>query len=294
MRGLIIIIIGLVLLGAGVYLWYQRGQSNPANLSFAPYQNGYETKVDFARIEHEFPLKREDLARLTIDNIEAYNQEELDQIYARITAGPIPDGPYSGKILLPRGSSGRLRASEIVGGLKGLGISIGGAKLTALGEALWKGKVFYRDERVLRNRIDHLDLLENFFPDRRGEVRQLKINGGTEQLLFPAKLYCGQSMLDSRRESVIIDYAFTDELPGYREVPDALAGRDGFLIRDEIRMIRPGFYLGRAYMNAVFALNFALFNADVANASTEAWQQSGKIAEDCWTGPPSLAQASAR
>ena len=43
--------------------------------------------------------------------------------------------------------------------------------------------------------------------------------------MFPARLYCGQSLLDSRRESVIIDYFFTDEIPGYRERPDYLAGR---------------------------------------------------------------------
>ena len=41
----------------------------------------------------------------------------------------------------------------------------------------------------------------------------------------------------------------TTTLPGYQEHPDALAGRNGLRIRDEIRMIRPGFYLGRAYAN---------------------------------------------
>ena len=63
-------------------------------------------------------------------------------------------------------------------------------------------------------------------------------------LLFPAKLYCGQSLLDGRRESVIIDYAYNDDLPGYQENPDALAGRNGLRIRDEIRMIRPGLLPG--------------------------------------------------
>ena len=85
-------------------------------------------------------------------------------------------------------------------------------------------------------------------------------------LLFPAKLYCGQSLLDGRRESVIIDYAYNDDLPGYQAHPDALAGRNGLRIRDEIRMIRPGFYLGRAYANKIFLLNFMLFNDEVAEA----------------------------
>ena len=29
-------------------------------------------------------------------------------------------------------------------------------------------------------------------------------------LLFPARLYCGQSLLNSRQESILIDYAFSD------------------------------------------------------------------------------------
>jgi hypothetical protein len=31
-------------------------------------------------------------------------------------------------------------------------------------------------------------------------------------------------------------------------------------VRDEIRMIRPGFYLGRAYLDRGFALNFTLYD----------------------------------
>ena len=36
-------------------------------------------------------------------------------------------------------------------------------------------------------------------------------------LLFPAKLYCGQSLLDGRRESIVIDYLFGDEIEGWRD-----------------------------------------------------------------------------
>ena len=102
--------------------------------------------------------------------------------------------------------------------------------------------------------------------------------------MFPAKLHCGQSLLDGRRESVIIDYAYTDEIEGYQESPDSLAGRGGLLIRDEIRMVRPGFYLGRAYAHKAFLLNFTLYNADVAEAEGTAFAEGGTIAEDCWTG----------
>ncbi len=116
-------------------------------------------------------------------------------------------------------------------------------------------------------------------------MRQLTTNGKTDQLYFPAKLYCGQSLLDSRKESVIIDYAFTDELPDYHPVPDKLGGREGLLIRDEIRMVRPGFYLGRAYTDGTFLLNFTVYNDAAAKAGSDEFQRTGKISEDCWTGP---------
>jgi hypothetical protein len=106
----------------------------------------------------------------------------------------------------------------------------------------------------------------------------------TVWLLFPAKLYCGQSLVDGRRESVIVDYNYSDEIEGYRKSPDSLAGRGGLRIRDEIRMIRPGFYLGRAYTNRMFLLNFTLFNAEVANRDGPAFAAGGPVAEDCWPG----------
>jgi hypothetical protein len=110
--------------------------------------------------------------------------------------------------------------------------------------------------------------------------------------LFPAKLYCGQSLLDGRRESIIIDYAFTDDIDGYRELPDFLAGRRGFKVRDEIRMVRPGFYLGRAYMDRVFVLNFVLYNKEIAERDTDAYIKTGKVDEDCWPGTQQVVASS--
>jgi len=66
--------------------------------------------------------------------------------------------------------------------------------------------------------------------------------------------------------------------------PDLLAGRGGLLIRDEIRMIRPGFYLGRAYINRMFLLNFTLHNEEVANRESESFRDGAPIKEDCWPG----------
>lgn len=251
-------------------------------------------RVDFAQVERDFPLSREDLMKLTPDNLLALSQEEVDQIYGRLTAGPIPDGAYRGDLFFPRGDTTLLpRLQEILGGIEG---RIAGEKIELIekvGRALWKGKLFYRDDRLLRNFVDDFaplrpliddpdDLLTTEVP-REGWLKYIRPRTDV-WLLFPAKLYCGQSLLDGRRESVIIDYAYTDQLPNYHASPDSLAGRGGLRIRDEIRMIRPGFYLGRAYARGIFLLNFTLYNPDVAAAEEDAFAGRQPIAEDCWAG----------
>ncbi|MDO9636695.1 MAG: hypothetical protein Q7I95_07020 [Thiobacillus sp.] len=251
------------------------------DIAFAPYGDDYASKPDFAQVEHAHPIALKELARITPRYLTRLNQEELDQLYARLGSGPIPDGPFNGEIVFPRGSSGKLRAAEIVGGLKGLGVNFKGKMLETAGEALWKGKVFYREQKVLRNRIQDLAVLRPVIGP--GDIPKIDVDGRDAWLLFPAKLYCGQSLIDSRRESIIIDYAFTDEIAGYRENPDFLAGRRGLKVRDEIRMVRPGLYLGRAYMDHAFILNFVLYNKDVDRAG-RAEYETGQIRDDCWPG----------
>ncbi|MFO1209726.1 MAG: hypothetical protein U1E40_10945 [Amaricoccus sp.] len=250
-------------------------------------------RVDMARVEHDYPLTRAERAALTPANILSLNQEEVDQLYGRLTAGPIPDGPYLGDLFFSRGETLRPRLEEILGGLEGRIAAEKVELAEAAGRALWKGKMFYRDDRVLRNfvedfhplraLIDDPDKLQKATVPREGALKYV-LPTTDVWLVFPAKLYCGQSLLDGRRESVIIDYAFTDDIPGYQEHPDALAGRNGLKIRDEIRMIRPGFYLGRAYTNRIFLLNFILYNDAVAKAGLEAFARGDKVAEDCWAG----------
>jgi hypothetical protein len=252
----------------------------PPTLVFAPYDKG---KPDFARVEYGYPLPLSQRARLMPDDLAALDQEQIDQIYARLTAGQIPDGPYDGKIVLPRGTSGKLRIAEIAGGFAGLALQLKGLEIESFGETMWKGKVFYRDERVLRNRIEDLDALKKIGLVE-GEPRKLAVGGKETWLLFPAKLYCGQSLLDARRESIVIDYFFTDEIPGYQEKPDFLAGRRGLRVRDEIRMVRPGFYLGRAYMDRGFLLNFTLYNDEIAKRDGDAFGRSASMQEDCYVG----------
>ena len=172
---------------------------------------------------------------------------------------------------------------RLLGDLRNTLLHLKGLKVETLGETLWRGKVFYRDERVLRNRIEDLSLLKQAGLVE-SDPKKITFGGKETWLLFPAKLYCGQSLLDARRESIIIDYFFTDEIPGYQEKPDFLAGRRGLRVRDEIRMVRPGFYLGRAYLDKVFLLNFTLYNKDIAERDGEAFVKSGQVSQDCWTG----------
>src|SRR4029453_5433455 len=100
------------------------GESPPPGIKFATYGPGYASKPDFAQVEHEFPLAPTDLARLTPDNLKGLDQEQIDQIYARLTAGPIPDGPYDGGLFFPKGVSGDKRIAEIIGGLPGLAAQV--------------------------------------------------------------------------------------------------------------------------------------------------------------------------
>jgi len=274
----IVVLIGLVALFVKLKL--------SVSVPYAPYESDYASKPDFAEVEYKYPLSAQQLMSLTPENLKSLDQEKVDQIYARLTAGPIPDGAYDGDLFFPNGPTGLKRLGEIVGGIKGYGADLESKKLEILGRALWKGKVFYRDQRVLRNRIDDLNAFKDFFPDSadQQELEAAKAHPTAENQYFPAKLYCGQSLMDSRRESVIIDYAFTDELPGYRKVPDKLAGREGLIVRDEIRMVRPGFYLGRAYMAGTFILNFTLYNKAVADQGSAAFLNGTRPAEDCWIG----------
>jgi hypothetical protein len=278
----------VLLIAAFLAAGCSKEEAKAPTVKYAPFAEGYASKTDFAQVEHDYPLSVEALYSITPQNLALLAQEEVDQIYARLTAGPIPEGPYEGDLFFPKGGSGKLRLSEIAGGgLRGLVVNVAGTKLDLIGETLWKGKVFYRQERLLRNRIEDLGTLKvvglvEEAPDN--PLQKITVKGKEQWLLFPARLYCGQSLLDGRRESIIIDYAFTDQLPGYHRMPDMLAGRDGFAIRDEIRMVRPGLYLGRAYIDRSFAVNFVLYNDEVAEAAKAEFMKTGQVQEDCWGG----------
>src|SRR5579864_2124096 len=185
--------------------------SRPPTVKFLPYGSDYASKPDFARVERLAPLTVAQRLELTPENLTTLSQEEIDQVYARLTAGPVPDGPYDGTIIFAKGG-GPERISEVLGGLRGFVLNLEIDKLKMLGETLWKGKVFYRSSMELRNMIADRGVVALLFGVKEADMRTYQYHGKEVGLLFPAKLYCGQSLLDSRRESVIIDYAFGDDL----------------------------------------------------------------------------------
>jgi hypothetical protein len=114
-------------------------------------------------------------------------------------------------------------------------------------------------------------------------IPKLTFDGETTWLLFPAALSCGPGRLDPTRRSVLIDYSRGPTIDGYREVPDRLAGPEVLNIFDEVRIVRHGFYLGRAYFGQRFALNFTLLDpaaAPDAPPSTEIQEECHAASED--------------
>ena len=115
----------------------------PPDIPFA------ESGTSFEELDTKYQLKLEDREKITASNLEVLNQYQLDQIYARLTAGPILDGAYRGSFFFAEGG-GPKTISEAIGGVGGSAINIKLDKVSDLGELLWKGKRFYRDSGVLR------------------------------------------------------------------------------------------------------------------------------------------------
>ena len=111
------------------------------------------------------------------------------------------------------------------GQAKGTAIIAPGTKYTeSIAEIInhfgWQGKVFDAEKGVLKNRI---------------------LAFGFEAIV--AKVYKGQSWLDDK-ECIVLDYSETSMLAHW--------------IRDEIRLIGPGFYLGKVYWSKKRLIDFSL------------------------------------
>lgn len=212
--------------------------------------------VDFAELERKFPIEMPALEKLHTEDLRRLSQEQLDQLYARLKTGEMPTGAYRGQILQisepPQMTS--LQARFI--------------RLTA--NSLWSGKLFEKSglESIARSlvpatltqkalmkaaAISTLGKVANF-----GSATEYSLANKKYLEVLPSKVYFGQSLLDSRRESVVLDFAVADRLDGFNVSFDSVSLPNSLEMRDELREIRPGLYLGRAYIHQIFALSFLL------------------------------------
>jgi len=136
--------------------------------------------------------------------------------------------------------------------------------------------VFFRSQGILRNRIDDLAVLKLILEDSEN-IPKLTFDGETTFLLFPAQVTCAASVFDPARRAITIDYSKGPTIEGYRPVPDDLAGEQALNIRDEVRVVRRGLYLGRAYFGKRFGLNFTLLDPATAADTSP----SRDLQEDC-------------
>jgi len=130
------------------------------------------------------------------------SKAQLDELFTKSPAGPIPDGPTEGTAIIAPGTvfSPRIAA--------------------AINLFVWQGKTFDAPHGVLRNRISALGLNA-----------------------IVAEVYKGPSWLD-QKECIVIDYSKTSTVAHW--------------IRDEIRLIEPGTYLGEVYWEKSPLIHFAL------------------------------------
>jgi len=130
------------------------------------------------------------------------NQAELDDLFTKSAAGPIPNGAAKGTAII---ASGTVFSPAIA---------------QAISFFSWQGKTFDGEHGTLRNRISVLGLNA-----------------------IVAEVYKGPSWYD-QKECIVLDYSKTSTVAGW--------------IRDEIRQLEPGTYLGKVYGEKKPLIHFAL------------------------------------
>jgi hypothetical protein len=139
---------------------------------------------------------------VTLDDLARMSQAELDDLFRRSPTGDIPDGDAIGTAIVAPGTP------------------ITGIKMFLARWLAWQGKVFYRSQGELVNKVSPIGLR-----------------------LIRAAVYVAPSWLDNQ-PAIILDYS----------KKSFVARR----IRDEIREVSPGTYLGIVYYGRIKALNFVL------------------------------------
>ena len=130
------------------------------------------------------------------------SQAQLDDLFTKSAAGPIPDGATKGTAIIAPGTA------------------FSPAIAQAINFFAWQGKTFDAAHGVLRNRISVLGLNA-----------------------IVAEVYKGTSWYD-QKECIVLDYSKTSTVAEW--------------IRDEIRELEPGTYLGKVYGGKKPLIHFAL------------------------------------
>lgn len=149
---------------------------------------------------------------LVADDLVKMSHTELDDLFKKSPAGPIPSGPMDGTVLFDPGHP----LAEVA------------AKVAHL--LFWKGKIFDPVKGELRNEI---------------------LPMGIPAIV--AKVYSAPSWLDGK-DCIVLDYSKTSLVAHW--------------VRDEIRLVAPGLYLGLVFWEKDRILGFALASPAKAAATS--------------------------
>jgi hypothetical protein len=139
---------------------------------------------------------------VTVNDLAAMSQEQLDDLFRRSPAGEIPDGDAIGTAIVAPGTA------------------VTGIKMVLARWLAWQGKVFDRANGELVNKVSPIGLH-----------------------LIKAAVYIAPSWLDGQ-PAIILDYS-----------KKSFVARQ---IRDEIREVSPGTFLGVVYYGRLKTVNFVL------------------------------------
>jgi hypothetical protein len=249
----------------------------------------YRKKPDFAALEADPATRAPDAALRAVmpgdfaDKKKAFDQECVDRIYAQLPSGPIPAGvDFEAFAFAPDGGGIKTLLEQVLpsSGEKGKLAKAVEGNIATLPNALIQGMVFSQLQGGEHPQYEAKSRLD------RAAVALLSPSAVFRSpLYFPSHVYCGQSLLDSRRESIVIDPTYPEDFPDFKAGIDDIPGHKGMNLREEIRMVRPGFYLGRVYGARVYLMSFILYNAkiDQAKPSKKA-DLAHPERNECWLG----------
>jgi hypothetical protein len=139
---------------------------------------------------------------VTLQDLETMSQAELDDTFRRGPVGQIPDGDAVGTAIVAPGTD------------------IEQPILLFTRWLAWQGKVFYRPQGYLLNKVGPLGMH-----------------------LVKARVYTAPSWFD-QKPAIILDYSKTSLI--------------AHKVRDEIREVSPNTYLGIVYFGQLKTINFVL------------------------------------